>query len=323
MAQEKKIVKIVKSWINLNPSIDPNELIQSVDGHIVRVRAGWVLAVQHGSGFIDVHRSGLAFVPPLATGDFLADHDLSRSFEYKDNKKTLDDVTVEAHENISYEYRPLPDDSSFVKVLSEPSTDEVIRKYVQDIVTLIVTNSNSIDIKHGFDVNSSTIPNWLSPNAKQRLINIFNEIKRRGCDIVKIHICDFNEPKAIIDAETAREAQRIQLDAEEEKARRERGIRIIQAQTDNLIKTYHYRILDWVIRTQGFNEDQAFQFIKADLLKESNVVHIMGNGNVDPIAASILSNYKQQIRLNDASQSNTNEPIDASFEDDNPGFSRN
>lgn len=318
--REKKIVKLIKSLFNFNEP-DSNLLIQKVEGGlIVKVYAGFKLAIEHSDGLISVHGPGLHFVPPLTTPSLVADHRLPREFKYNDNKTTKDNVPVEAYENISYEYSVIDDDSAIYTVKGEPKADAIIQNYVRDIVSFIVTHSNAANIKHGFDVSETVLPNWLGFADSQELKNMFLSVLSYGCKIDKIHICDFNEPKAIIDAETAAKAQKIQLETEMKKAEGERKIEKYRAETAKLVGKYHFDMLREVAIDNSLSPREVLELIKADLLKNSNVVNVMGSGSVDPVASAIYQRYCEQYSNNKGNA--TSEPIDASFEEAGPSFSK-
>ena len=318
--KEKKIVRLIKSWFNFNEP-DSNLLIQNVKGgFVVKVYAGYKLAIEHSDGLISVHGPGLHFVPPLATPSLVANHSLPREFKYNDNKTTMDNVPVEAYENISYEYSVLDDDSAVYTVKGQPKADAIVQNYVHDIVAFIVTHSNAANIKHGFDVSETALPNWLDFGDSQKLRNMFLSVSTYGCKIDKIHICDFNEPKAIIEAETAAKALNIQLETDMKKAEGERKIERYRAETAKLVGKYHFDMLREVADDNHLSPSEVLELIKADLLKNSNVVNVMGSGSVDPVASVIYQRYCQQYS-NDRGNA-TSEPIDASFEEAGPSFSK-
>lgn len=319
MAFKDKLVKRIKGLFNFEHP-DNNVLVQHVEcGIWVRIYPGFKGAVAHRNGYVSVHDSGFMFVPPLATADIVADHSLSRSFKYADTKITKDNVTVEAKEEISYEYRALPDAASIIKIVKEPNADSIINQCVSDIVKLIVTNSTADQIKYGFDISSNQIPSWLNQDAKNRLRQIYDRIKRYGCELDFVHICDFNEPEDIIAAETERKKMQIQLGTEEERVRRQRAIDLYRAQTENIILTYHYRVLAWVAKSNNLTPEETFELIKVDLLKQSNVVNVIGgngNGQIDSLAAAVFARYQQLGLMDKEKQGNATD-----VKDDTAGYS--
>lgn len=313
MAGEKKDKPFFDS---LFPKLDSDVLIQECKGLIIRVEDGYKLALQKNNR-VDVYGTGYVFRWPWQLARLTANHSLNREFEYKDALKTRDNITVAAASSIKYKFRGNGNPSGVRMLNSQPNADANIVDFVQDIVTTIVRNSNHEMINHAFDVTPSNIPSWLDSITKLKIKHIFYVIKNDyGCEIELIHMCDFNDPQTVIEAENEAKAQSIRNKTALEKAQTEFKIEQYKLLLENIKQNYNYSALYNAAKMYNLSSSDIRDILKRQVTQTNSTI-IEGGLGLDAILGALMTGFRdyalKQREISTRDSGDKSEPIDADY----------
>lgn len=316
MAEEGK-----KNYFDsLFPEPDSNVLVQKCEGWLIRVKAGYKLAIQRNGG-IDVYGAGFAVKFPWQPANLVAVHTLNREFEYKDALKTKDGVTVNASSKIRYKFHANKRPSSVEIVNGQPNADASIQDFVQDIVTTVVKNSDAMFINRAFDIIKDNLPDWFDSDTVEKIEQIFDTILNvYGCDVECVHMCDFNDPQSVIDAENEAKAQDIRNETALKKAKNDFEIGQYDIRLEYLKQRCDYASIYEAAMLYNLSSAQVAEIIKRKVTKD-NCTIIEGGSNTDSLMIALMAGFKEYVNSRNGLPNNSSDSasIETDVDDEEKG----